>query len=285
MKLFEPQQAKRLKQSTNARIGLALLALVFAFAFVGPWIAPYDPHEQHEHALSEADGTPVGPNTQFWFGADTLGRDELSRLLHGGRTTLQVALLATWLATLVGLSIGLYAGYVGGFADRVLMRGVDIFLSLPFLLIAIALSRIVSKQSLWTLIVLLGLLSWTSLARITRTQTLQLKELEYMQAARALGQTSWRVVLRHLMPNMLGPVIVVATTLLAHMVIVESSMSFLGLGVMPPQASWGSMLREGQTLMTHSPRLVLFPGALIMATVFGFNLLGDALRDAVDPKD
>jgi len=158
-------------------------------------------------------------------------------------------------------------------------------LSIPFLLIAIAINGVVEKPALWSLFLLLGALSWPTLARVTRAKVLQVKELDFIQGARAIGMTGTRVLFRHLLPNVLGPAIVIGTTLVANMIIIESAMSFLGLGVQPPASSWGSMLHDGQDLITHSPRLVVLPGLMIVATVFGFNLLGEGLRDALDPKE
>jgi ABC-type dipeptide/oligopeptide/nickel transport system permease subunit len=159
-----------------------------------------------------------------------------------------------------------------------------LLLSLPFLLVAITLQRVWSSPSLLALYVILGVLSWTTLARVTRTKTMQVRALDYVQAARALGMSEGEIVFRHILPNVLGPVIVIGTTLVANMVIAESAMSYLGLGVQPPQASWGSMLLDGQRLFEREPRVLMLPATLIVATVFGFNLLGDGLRDALDPK-
>lgn len=284
---MDPRPWRRFRRNRGARVGLALVILVLAAAFVGPSIAPHNPNEQFTDVLLEADGLPKGPAavSGFVLGADVLGRDELSRLLHGGAVSLQVALFATSLAVVLGMVVGVVAGFFGRVVDSIAMRTVDVFLSLPFLLLAIAIQRVVDRPELWVLYLLLGCLSWTTLARVTRTKTLQIRELEFVQAAFALGMTRMRILWRHVLPNMLGPAIVIGTTLVAQMVIVESAMSFLGLGVQPPQASWGSMLREGQDMMAHAPRLVLFPGILIVLTVFGFNLLGEGLRDAFDPKE
>ncbi|RLB54257.1 MAG: ABC transporter permease [Deltaproteobacteria bacterium] len=283
----DPRALRRFRKNRGATAGLALVVLVTLTAVVGPLLAPHSPEEQNLEELLHDNGLPIAPgeNPAHPLGADTLGRDELSRLLHGGAVSMQVALFATALAVFIGLSIGIISGYFGGAVDMFAMRGVDILLSLPFLLIVIAIQRVVDRPELWTLFLLLGLLSWTTLARVTRAKTMQVRELEYVQAARALGMSRRRILLRHVLPNVMGPAIVIGTTLVAQMIIVESAMSFLGFGVQPPNASWGSMLREGQQYLSHAPRLVLYPGLLIMATVFGFNLLGEGLRDALDPKD
>ena len=284
---MDPRAFRRFKKNKGALAGAVLVVLVTLTAFAGPLVAPHDPDEQKTDELLRPNGTPVGPGERpgYWLGADPIGRDELSRLLHGGAVSMQVAFFATGLAVFIGLLLGVTTGYFRGLFDSVAMRVVDVLLSIPFLIIAIAINRAIDSPALWTLYLLLGLLSWTTLARVTRAKTMQVRELEYVQAARALGMSQGRIVFRHVLPNVLGPAIVIGTTMVAQMIIVESAMSFLGLGVKPPQASWGSMLREGQEMLTHGPRLVLFPGLLIMAAVFGFNLLGEGLRDALDPKD
>ncbi|MBX3275938.1 MAG: ABC transporter permease [Sandaracinaceae bacterium] len=282
--LADPRAWRRFSKNRGAVAGGVLVVAVMLVGFVGPMLAPHPPDRIFDEGLSE-DGTPAGPSAHMMLGADSIGRDELSRLLYGGRVSLGVALGAVAIAGLLGFGAGLVSGYFRGLADRGLMALVDFVLSLPFLLVAIALNRVIENPALWTLCLLLGLLSWTTLARVTRAKTLQVRELEYVQAARALGATHARILLRHVLPNVLGPAIVIATTMIASMIIVESAMSFLGLGVKPPTASWGSMLRDGQEYLQYAPRLILLPGALIVATVFGFNLLGEGLRDALDPKE
>jgi peptide/nickel transport system permease protein len=284
---MDPRAFRRFKKNKGALVGAVLVAFVLAVAFMGPVVAPHAPNEQFRDTLLSAEGTPVGPGAVDGhpLGSDSIGRDELSRLLDGGSVSMRVAIFATALAVLLGLVVGVTSGFFGGVFDLVAMRGIDLLLSLPFLLIVIAIQRVIDRPELWTLYLLLGFLSWTTLARVTRAKTMQVRELEFVQAARALGMSRRRIIFRHVLPNVLGPAIVIGTTLVAHMIIAESAMSFLGIGVTPPQASWGSMLREGQEMMSHAPRLVLYPGLLIMAAVFGFNLLGEGLRDAFDPKD
>jgi ABC-type dipeptide/oligopeptide/nickel transport system permease subunit len=184
-----------------------------------------------------------------------------------------------------GFGVGLISGYFRGALDAVVIQLVNFVLSLPFLLVAIALNRVIDDPTLLTLCALLGALSWTTLARVTRAKTLQVRELSYIEAARALGMSHARILMRHVVPNVIGPAIVIVTTLIAQMIVAESAMSFLGLGVKPPTASWGSMLRDGQEYISSDPRLLLLPGMLIVMTVFGFNLLGEGLRDALDPKE
>ncbi len=280
---MDPRGWARFRTNRGALVGVALVVGVVGVAVVGPFAAPFDPNQQFGDALHE-DGTPVEPGPVHALGADTIGRDELSRLLHGGAISLTVALSATAIALGLGLLLGVLAGWYGGGLDAVLMQVADVSNSLPFLLIAIALNRVVARPEMWTLAVLLGVLSWTTLARVTRTKTVQVRELDYVSAARALGASDGRILLSHVLPNVLAPAIVLGTTLVAQMVLVESAMSFLGVGVQPPTSTWGSMLRDAQDMMSLAPRLVLYPGTLILMTVFGFNLLGEGLRDAFDPK-
>jgi ABC-type dipeptide/oligopeptide/nickel transport system permease subunit len=301
--LTDPRALRRFRKNKGAMAGLVLVALVTVIALMGPLLSflrghevtsigpirvPHDPSAQFRDVLLDrSSGLPAGPGAidGFALGADSMGRDELARLLDGGAVSMQVAFFATGLAVLLGLFVGVTSGYFGKVVDTVSMRSVDVLQSLPFLLVAMAVKRVIDRPELWTLYLLLGFLSWTTLARVTRAKTMQVRELEFVQAARALGMSEARILLRHVLPNVLGPAIVIGTTLVAQMIIAESAMSFLGLGVEAPQASWGSMLAEGQQYLSHAPRLVLFPGLLIMMTVFGFNLLGEGLRDAIDPKD
>jgi peptide/nickel transport system permease protein len=208
---MDPRAWRRFRRNRGALAGAALVALVLGTALIGPLFAPANPDRMFDEALS-ADGTPATPSAQFPLGADTLGRDELSRLLYGGRTSLLAALSATLIAVIVGLGIGAIAGYFGGLFDTVAMQVVEVLQSLPFLLIAITINGIVQSPSILVLVVLLGLLSWTTLARVTRAKTMQVRELEYVQAARALGMGEWRILTRHVVPNVMGPAIVIGTT-------------------------------------------------------------------------
>lgn len=274
----------RFRTNQSAIAGALLVAAVVLVALVGPLFAPFDPDEQLTEGLT-LEGGPAMPSAAHWLGADPMGRDELSRLLHGGRISLTVALTATLVALLLGVAIGLSSGWRGGWFDAVLMQLADVSNSIPFLLLAIAIHRVVARPEMWTLSLLLGVLSWTTMARVTRAKTLAVRDLDYIQAARALGVSEARILLQHVLPNVLAPALVIATTLVAQMVLVESAMSFLGVGVQPPTSTWGSMLRDAESMMGYAPRLLFYPGALILGTVFGFNLLGEGLRDALDPKE
>ncbi|MBK8168858.1 MAG: ABC transporter permease [Sandaracinaceae bacterium] len=281
---MDPRAWRRFRKNKGAIVGALLVLFVTLTAFLGPLAAPKDPDLQYSEGLDATTGLPVAANAQFRMGADQLGRDELSRLLHGGRVSMQVAFGATALAVFVGLAIGVATGFFGGVFDTATMRLVDVLLSMPFLLIVIVINQVFDSPSLAVLYVLLGLLSWTTLARVTRAKTMQVRELEFVQAARALGMSRSRIVVRHVLPNVIQPAIILGSTLVAQIIIVESAMSFLGLGVRPPTSSWGTMLHDGVGFISNAPRLVLLPGALIVAAVFGFNLLGEGLRDALDPK-
>ncbi|MBT8450541.1 MAG: ABC transporter permease [Deltaproteobacteria bacterium] len=278
---------RRFRRNKGALVGLFLVIFVTALGLLGPWLAPYDPVEQFTDRLLLANGLPAGPGVEpgHWLGGDILARDELSRLLSGARVSMLVAYLATALAVLIGVALGLLSGYVGGRTDTYLMRLVDVVLSMPFLLIAIVMQRVFDAPGIWTICIVLGVLSWTTLARVTRAKTMEARELDYIQAARALGLRHFRILARHVLPNVVGPIIAIATIMVARMIIAESALSFLNLGVRPPTASWGSMLNESQSLLLGLPRLTVYPALLISMAVFGFNLFGEGLRDAFDPKD
>jgi len=273
----------RLRRHPGAAVGAVLVGTVLALAAIGPLAAPYDPAAIQPGGLDELDGTPSQPSERFPLGTDGLGRDVLSRLLHGARVSLTVALVATVIAVVVGVGVGVTAGYAGGWLDFVSMRLVDTLLALPFLLLAITARRAVEDPGLVVLCLLLGLLSWTPMARVVRARALEVRSLAFVEAARGLGMPEARILWVHVLPNVFGAILVLGTTLVARMVLFESAMSFLGLGVQPPQASWGSMVSEAYGIMAWSPWPVVYPGVLIVVTVFGFNLLGEALRDALDP--
>ena len=282
--LFDPRAVARFRRNRGARVGLMLVFLALAAAVFAPLLAPHDPNLPFKNRTLTTQGVPIGPTWEFPLGADVVGRCELSRLLYGARVSLTVAFAATALVVLVGTLVGLLAGYFGGWTDTILMRLVDALLSFPFLLVVMTLNKIIDKPDLWVIFVVLGALSWPSMARQIRGKALQLKELDYVMAARALGASHLRVIGRHLLPNVVPLVIVIATTQVAGMIVAESALSYLGVGVVPPAASWGSMLQQSESLTRVVPRLTLVPGLAILLTVVGFNLLGEALRDAVDPR-
>ncbi|MBI5513638.1 MAG: ABC transporter permease [Deltaproteobacteria bacterium] len=284
MALLDPRALQRFKKNRGALVGSLLVLTVLALSLLAPWLAPHDPNTPFKNQTLTTEGVPIGPTREFPLGADTVGRDELARLLYGGRVSLAVAFAATGIVVLLGTAVGVLAGYFGRWVDTGLMRSVDALMSFPFLLVVMALNKIIKRPDLWVVFVVLGGLSWPGLSRQVRAKVLQLKELDFVLAARALGAPSHRVIVKHLLPNVGSVVIVIATTLVAEMIIAESVLSYLGVGVVPPAASWGSMLQESESLTRAVPRLTLIPGGAILVTVVGFNLLGEGLRDAFDPK-
>lgn len=284
MVLLDPRAAARFRRNRGALVGLVIVAVVIVLSALAPWLSPHDPNTPFKSRTLTSTGVPVGPSRDFPLGADAVGRCELSRLLHGGRVSLAVAFAATAIVIVVGTAVGVTAGYFGAWADTLLMRSVDALMSFPFLLVVMALNRIIRRPGLWVVFVVLGFLSWLSLSRQVRARTMLLREQEFVLAARALGATSLRIIARHVLPNLASLIIVISTTLVAEMIIAESVLSYLGVGVVPPAASWGSMLQESESLTRAVPRLTLAPSLAILLTVVGFNLLGEGLRDAFDPR-
>ncbi len=257
--------------------GIIAAALVAA-ALLAPWLAPYSYDAQlRDHGIQ-------GPGLAHPMGTDALSRDILSRILYGARVSLQVAVAATGLSVLLGVLIGAAAGYLGRWVDEGLMRLADAFSAFPGILLAVAITAAFEQRSLTVVFVALGLVGWTNLARIVRAQVLSLREEEFVQAARALGAGRPRILFRHILPNCLAPVIVTATLLMGGNILGEAGLSFLGIGVQPPYPSWGGMLAEARDQIMLHWWMAAFPGAAIALTVLGFNLLGDALRDRLDPK-
>lgn len=275
---------RRFRKNPGSMVGAVIVLVAILVSALAPVLAPHDPDEPFKARTLTTAGVPIGPDRAFPLGADSAGRCELSRLLYGGRVSLSVALASTALLAVVGAAVGVASGYFGGWVDTISMRFVDVLLSFPFLLVVMAINKAVRRPGLWVLFLVLGLLSWTGMSRQVRAKVLQVKELEFVTAARALGASSWRVVTRHVLPNVGSIVIVIATTLVAEMIMLESVLSYLGVGVVPPNASWGSMLQESESLVHRVPRLTVIPMAAILVTVIGFNLLGEGLRDAFDPK-
>jgi len=259
------------------RLGGAIVGLAAAAALFGPLVAPWDPYAQ-ELALRLA-----GPTQGHLFGLDELGRDILSRLLAGARISLLVGLAVVSVSSSVGILMGSVAGYYGGRIDQLISRVMDVLLAFPGILLAIALVAVLGP-SLTNVILALSVIGWVGYARLVRAQVLRVRELEYVQAARALGAKTPRILLRHVIPATLPTVIVQATLGMAGAIIAEASLSFLGLGVQPPTPSWGTMLDAGRSHLFDAPHLTLFPGLAIALLVLGFNFLGDGLRDRIDPR-
>jgi len=270
---------RRMRRNRAAMAALAYLAVMSAFTALAP-LVPWlpDPAAQ-DLALGAA-----GPSAAHWFGTDELGRDLLARVVHGGRISMLIGLAATLVSLVIGVSYGAVAGYRGGRVDEAMMRFVDILYSLPYIFLVILLLVFFSR-SIVMLFVALGLVQWLTMARIVRGQVLSLKQQSFVEAARALGATDASIVFRHIVPNTLGPVIVYTTLTVPAIVLQEAFLSFLGLGVQPPNASWGTLVAEGARVLALFPWLVLFPGLALSITLLCFNFLGDGLRDAIDPHD
>jgi oligopeptide transport system permease protein len=270
---------KRVRRNRAAVASLIFLAVVALLAALAPWIPGLaDPTLQN----LKLSATP--PSLAHWFGTDELGRDALARVIWGGRISLLVGLVGTLVSILIGVTYGAIAGYAGGRTDDAMMRVVDVLYSLPYIFIVILLLVFFSK-SLIMLFVALGLVQWLTMARIVRGQVLSLKSQTFVEAARALGLGDFGIVFRHIVPNTLGPVIVYATLTVPAVILQEAFLSFLGLGVQPPAASWGTLVSDGSRVLALFPWLVIFPSIALSLTLLAFNFLGDGLRDALDPQD
>jgi oligopeptide transport system permease protein len=270
---------KRLRRNRAAVFSALFLAFVALTAVFAPWIPGLaDPTAQD----LKLGATP--PSALHWFGTDELGRDTLARVVHGGRISLMVGLVATLVSLLIGVTWGAVAGYRGGKLDEFMMRVVDILYSLPYIFLVILLLVFFSR-SILMLFVALGLVQWLTMARIVRGQVLSLKHQNFVEAARALGAGDGAIIFRHIVPNTLGPVIVYTTLTVPAIILQEAFLSFLGLGVQPPDASWGTLVSDGARVLALFPWLVIFPGLALSLTLFCFNFLGDGLRDALDPQD
>lgn len=268
---------KAFRNNFALKAGVAATLFMLLLALLAPIIAPYDPADQFEGRDLEP------PSREFLLGTDDLGRDVLSRILYGARVSLRVGLSVVFIAATTGIFLGAVAGYFGGFADTVIMRISDILLAFPGILLAIALVAVLGP-SLTNVVFALSIVGWVGYARLVRGQVLKVRETEFVTAAEALGAKAPRVILRHVLPNVINPVIVMATLGLAGAILAEAALSFLGLGVQPPTPSWGSMLDSGRQYIGFRDHLTIFPGVAIMIAVMGLNFLGDGLIDAFDPK-
>jgi len=263
-------------QNRMAMAGLVMLVLIAAGALLGPLLSPYDTTTQDVLRRYEP------PTLEHPMGTDELGRDVMTRVLAGGRLSLGVGLAATLIAVVIGVTVGALAGFWRGWIDNALMRLVDLALSLPDLFLLILASALLGP-SVITMVLIIGLVRWMNMARLVRASFLSLREREFVEAARAVGARPARLILVHLLPNSLGPIVVAATLAVASAIIAESTLSFLGLGIQPPASSWGAMLRNAQSQIFTSPQLAVFPGLMIFLTVIAINFVGDGLRDALDP--
>jgi peptide/nickel transport system permease protein len=277
---------RRLKRDRTAMLGAVLVLLITLAALFAPILAPHDPADQFRDGLTP-DGQPIPStllqgNLRFPLGTDANGRDLLSRILYGARVSLLVGVLANSLAVILGTMIGSLAAYFGGLLESALMRFTDVMMAFPTLLLAMTLVAIL-KPSIWIIIIVIGAVYWTWIARVVYGQVVALREREFVTASRALGAGRLYTLYRHILPQLVPTIIVWGTLGIATNVMLEASLSFLGIGVQPPTPSWGGMIQQAQSYYRSAPWLVIFPGLAIMLTVFAFNLLGDGLRDAIDP--
>lgn len=268
---------RRLKENKLAMFGLVTIVIIIFLAIFGPLISPYSYSDQF------LDHQGVKPNIKFWFGTDTLGRDIFVRVLYGARISLAVGFVATFINLTVGVIYGGIAGYMGGRVDNIMMRIVDVFYSIPLMLYVILL-MVILEPGLKTIFIALGLVYWVEMARIVRGQVLALKEQEFILAAQALGANTTRILLRHLIPNAMGPIIVTITMSIPQAIFTEAFLSFIGLGVSAPMASWGMLASDAVSAIRSYPHMLMFPALAIAITMLAFNFLGDGLRDALDPR-
>jgi peptide/nickel transport system permease protein len=268
---------RRLRQRKGAMVGLVLVVFFVALAVFAPWISPYDPLATSWSAVRKA------PSMAHWFGTDDIGRDVLARVIWGARASLLAGVVSVCIALSVGVPLGLAAGYLGGWMDMLISRCTDAMLACPFLILAIALAAFLGP-SLTNAMIAIGIAATPVFIRITRAQVLSIKVEDYVEAARAVGNPPLRIALRHIFPNVVPPIIVQATLAIAAAVIAEASLSFLGLGQQPPAPSWGSMLNVAKNFVENAPWMAIWPGVSIFLLVLSFNLLGDGLRDALDPR-
>jgi peptide/nickel transport system permease protein len=265
----------------TAVLGLLIIVLVMAGAILAPWLTPFDPNEQFFDGLT-LEGAPMGPSAQYWLGTDLLGRDLLTRILYGARTSLIIGIAANGVALIIGTAVGVVAGYFGGVVGSVLMRFTDLMMAFPALLLAICLAAIL-RPSLWIVAMVIAFVYWVQIARVVYTETRALTERDFIAAERSLGAGTGRILLRHILPHLYSTMIVWGTLGISTTVLLEATLSYLGVGVQPPMPSWGNIIFENQTYFQAAPWLVFFPGMAILALALAFNLVGDALRDVLDP--
>lgn len=276
-----PSTLRRLAGRKLALFGFALILLVVAAAIFAPLIAPYPPEEQLFDGLT-LEGAPLPPDARFLMGTDLLGRDLFSRMLYGAQTSLIIGVVANGLALLIGTLVGITAGFFRGWIGAVLMRFTDLMMAFPALLLAICLAAIF-KPSLWIVALVIALVNWVQTARVIYTETTSLAERDFIAAERTLGAGTGRILFRHILPHLVPTIIVWGTLGISTTVLLEATLSFLGVGVQPPTPSWGNIIFENQTYFQAAPWLVFIPGAAIILLALAFNLVGDALRDVLDP--
>jgi peptide/nickel transport system permease protein len=277
-----PHALKQLLSDPAALFGVLVIAGMSLAALLAPALAPYPPDEQFFDGLT-LEGAPLPPGARFWLGTDLLGRDLLSRLIFGARTSLIIGLAANGVAVLTGTLLGVIAGWQGGWIGAAIMRFTDLMIAFPALLLAIALAAIFSP-SLWIVALVIAMVNWVQVARVVYTQTRALVEKEFIEACRALGASGLRILARHILPHLVPTMLVWGTLGIATTVLLEATLSYLGVGVRPPTPSWGNIIFENQTYFATAPWLVFCPGAAILLLALSFNLVGDALNDALDPQ-
>lgn len=278
---------ERLRKDRAAKIAVGTILVIVLLAILAPVFAKivgHGPNQQFIDIGENANGGPVPPSGTFWLGTDNNGRDLFIRILYGARVSLVVGVLATGISVALGVLLGLTAGFIGGFVDTVIARLIDVMLSIPFLILAVSVAYI-SGPSIWLVIVIVGVLSFTYLARIVRGQVISIKGREYIEAARALGAGPWRIMFIDLLPNVMAQIIVYATLLIPLAIVAEASLSFLGVGVPPPTADWGQMISDASGFYQYGYWwFLLFPSLALLITTLAFNIFGDSVRDALDPR-
>ena len=288
---------QRFREDRVALAGLAFIVLEILVAFLAPWIVQvlgHPPNAQYPSALDPRFGTPSGPSWSFLFGVDSLGRDVFSRVVYGARVSLQIAIVATAFSVTIGVALGMVAGYFRGLTDTLISRLIDVTLAFPILLLALGIASSCSlgngcaggliQPGLATVTVAIVVVNWTYIGRIIRGQVLSLRETEFIEAARASGAGTGTILFRELLPNLVAPIVVYTTLVIPQNILLEAALSFLGVGINPPQASWGEMLAESTPIFATAWWFFLFPGLALLLTVLAFNLLGDGIRDALDPE-
>lgn len=279
---YSPRTAlARLAKRKMAVLGIVLILLTAAGAVFAPWLTPYTPDNQMFNGLT-IEGAPLPPSTTFALGTDLLGRDLLTRILYGARTSLLIGVVANGIALSIGTLVGVTAGYFRGWIGGILMRFTDLIMAFPALLLAIVLAAIF-QPSVWIVVMVIATVNWVQTARVLYTETTSLAEREFIAAARTLGAGNLRILFRHILPHLVPTIIVWGTLGISTTVLLEATLSYLGVGVQPPIPSWGNIIFEGQTYFQSAPWLVFFPGAAILMLALAFNLVGDALRDVLDP--
>ncbi|MBU2551916.1 MAG: ABC transporter permease [Proteobacteria bacterium] len=268
---------RRFRKNRLALAGGVVVLALFAVSFLAPWLSPYDP------AFIDVKSVLEGPSRAHPFGTDNLGRDVLSRMIWGSRISLKVGFVAVGIATVIGMVLGALAGYYGRWVDAVIMRFVDLMLCFPAFFLILAVIAIL-EPSIWNIMIVIGVTGWMGVARLIRAEFLTLKSREFVLAARAAGANDGRIIFLHILPNALAPILVSATLGVAGAILTESALSFLGIGVQPPTPSWGNILTEGKDNISIAWWLSLYPGLAILVTVLGYNLLGEGIRDSLDPR-